>query len=433
MKKLLAIILLLSILLPGALAQEQNPSDGKTYEGRSITVAHRMTGVGADALRAEFDVFEKKTGCKIEVEILAADADEAESVLLIRAATGNLPDMFSSNVGAKLWELAPKDNMYDLSGCEWINNVNEDFLKIATDANGAIYAIPSSDSAVAGVFYNKKIFSDLNLEIPQTWDELLAICETLKSNGIIPVENIFGLANGCQFQFLMQYYYVNSEDPEFAEKYTKNEIKLHESEAYMRGVTKLYDIWEKGYTNKDPLSINVETAVNDFIDNKFGMVFRTSGWYTSVNQINPEAAENIGFFPMPDTDPSNIGVTVWMPHAWVASKNSKNIDIVLDLMNFLTTQEAIDAYTNVLTPNGAFQLNNITVDVKELPEVIKEVQAFAAVASTPAMEYSCPIKGANMATILSMVGTGQYTPEEAIAEIEADNAIDAQQKGLAGW
>ena len=49
------------------------------------------------------------------------------------------------------------------------------------------------------------------------------------------------------------------------------------------------------------------------------------------------------------------------------------------------------------------------------------------------MEYYCNIKGSNMATILSMVGTGQYTPKEAIAEIEADNTIDAQQKESAGW
>ena len=54
-------------------------------------------------------------------------------------------------------------------------------------------------------------------------------------------------------------------------------------------------------------------------------------------------------------------------------------------------------------------------------------------ASTPVMEYQCSIKGANLVTILQMVGTGEYTPDEAITEIEMDNAIDAQQKGIAGW
>ena len=430
MKKVLAMVLAFCLIF-ALCAVNASAEDAKKYEGRRITVAHRYTGANADAVRAEFDKFEELTGCKIDVEVLAADADEAESVLLIRAATGNLPDVFSTNVGAKLWELDPESNMYDLSGNDWLENVNDGYLQI-TSRNGATYGIPAADSTVAGVFYNKAIFEQLNLEIPKTWDELLAICEILKNNGITPVEQIFGLANGRQFQFLMQYYYVQAEDPEFAAKYSRNEVALHENAAYVRGVEKVYDLWEKGYINEDPLSTSVEVAVNDFIENKYGMVFRNTSWYTAVNQISPEAAANLGFFPMPDIDPDNIGVTLWMPHAWVASQNSKNIDVVLDLFKFLTTQEAIDAYTSVLTPTGAFLLKDVTVNC-ELSDVIREAQACAAASSAPAMEYSCNIKGSNMATILSMVGTGEYTPEQGIEEIEMDNAIDAQQKGLEGW
>lgn len=73
----------------------------------------------------------------------------------------------------------------------------------------------------------------------------------------------------------------------------------------------------------------------------------------------------------------------------------------------------------------------------EMPENVSgtviEAQVWSEKASTPVMEYFCDIKGPNMATILTMVGTGEYTPEEAISEIEYDNAIDAQQKGLEGW
>lgn len=38
-----------------------------------------------------------------------------------------------------------------------------------------------------------------------------------------------------------------------------------------------------------------------------------------------------------------------------------------------------------------------------------------------------------MVTILQMAETGEYTPEQAIAEIEKDNETDAQQKGIQGW
>ena len=77
-------------------------------------------------------------------------------------------------------------------------------------------------------------------------------------------------------------------------------------------------------------------------------------------------------------------------------------------------------------------LNNVT-----LPDTIssaaKEAQEWVAKASTSVMEYTCNIKGSNMVTILQMAETGEYTPEQAIAEIEKDNETDAQQKGIQGW
>ena len=121
-----------------------------------------------------------------------------------------------------------------------------------------------------------------------------------------------------------------------------------------------------------------------------------------------------------------------MPAAWCISKNSANTEAAVALLEFLTTNEGVDAYCAKTTPTGAFMLNGV-----ELPDTVstavKEAQDWASKASTPVMEYYCNIKGSNMATILSMVGTGQYTPKEAITEIEADNAIDAQQKEIAGW
>ena len=46
------------------------------------------------------------------------------------------------------------------------------------------------------VFYNKHVFADNGLEVPTTWDELMAVAEALKSNGVTP----FGLdVVGCRW------------------------------------------------------------------------------------------------------------------------------------------------------------------------------------------------------------------------------------------
>ena len=123
-----------------------------------------------------------------------------------------------------------------------------------------------------------------------------------------------------------------------------------------------------------------------------------------------------------------------MPPAWCMNANidAEKEACALALMEFLTTSAAVDAYCTKTIPTGAFMLNGI-----ELPDnitnAVKEAQGWVEKASTPVMEYVCAIKGANMVTILQMVETGEYTPDEGIKEIEMDNAIDAQQKGIAGW
>lgn len=407
----------------------------KSFQGVTLNIAHSVTDTNADSFQEQFDLFEQKYGCKIEVERLSSDADEMESVLLVRAATGNLPDVWLNSVGAKLDAMSPKENCYDLSKEDWVKDrVNKDYLSIVTDSDsGMVYGIPSRPSNVAGVFYNKKVYEELGLKVPLTWDEFLANCDAIsQKTDKNPVMSQYSNPSGCQILFLSQYYYVQKENPDFAGQYTGREIELHESDAYMRGLTKMYDIWDKKYQNDNPLEISWEDAAQAVSEGSSVHIFCRTNIMSTVTTVAPDAVEDIGFFPLPDSNANEQGVASWMPEAWCVSKNSPNVELAILLMKFLTTDEAVDAYCTKTTPTGAFMLNGV-----ELPDTVssavKEAQSWAEKASTPVMEYFCNIKGSNMATILSMVGTGQYTPEQAISEIESDNAIDAQQKEVAGW
>ena len=435
MKKKITALFMAALTISSASVGYAQENTEQSYEGVTLQIAHSVTDSNADSFQAEFDAFEEKYGCTIEVERLSSDADEMESVMQVRAATGNLPDIWLNSVGAKLEAMSPDENCYDLSGEAWIKErVNEAYLDIVTDSDsGVVYGIPSRPSNVAGVFYNKQAYEDLGLSIPQTWEEFLANCAVIREKtDKDPVMSQYSNASGAQILFLSQYYYVQEEDPDFAEKYTKKEIELHESDAYMRGLTKMYDIWEKGYQNDNPLEISWEDAAKAVSEGGAVHIFCRTNIMSTVATVNPDAIEEIGFFPLPDESAEVRGVATWMPEAWCMNKNSENTELALKLLEYLTTEEAVDEYCTKTTPTGAFMLSGV-----ELPDdvsgAVKEAQSWAQEASTPVMEYFCDIKGSNMATILTMVGTGEYTPDEAILEIESDNAIDAQQKGLEGW
>ncbi len=415
------------------------PEDGDkmNFEGVTLNIAHSTTGEVGDALQAQFDAFEELTGCEIEVELLSSDSEEAVYTLEVRAATGNLPDIFQSSIGAQLDKLDPAENIYDLSGQDWIReNVAASYLELVSDSEtGAVYCIPMTTSNVAGCFYNKTVYEELNLEIPTTWEEFLANCEIIKrQTDKIPVSTPYSDGAGAQILFLSQYYYVWNEEPDFAEKYTNREITLQESDTYMRGLSKLNDLYVKGYQDEDPLSVSFEKSATDLANGDAVMTFSRTNIMATISKVAPDKVEEIGFFPLPDESAEVRGVATWMPVAWCVGANidSEKEACALALMEYLTTGAAIDAYCQVTTPTGAFMLNNV-----ELPDTIsgaaREAQNWVDKASTSVMEYSCNIKGSNMVTILQMAETGEYTPEEAISEIEKDNATDAQQKGIEGW
>lgn len=412
-------------------------SEDWNFEGVTLNIAHSTTGEVGDALQAQFDAFCELTGCKIEVELLSSNSEESVYTLEVRAATGNLPDLFQSSIGAQLDKLDPAANIYDLSGQDWIyENVASSYLDLVSDADtGAVYCIPLTTSNVAGCFYNKKVYEELNLEVPLTWEAFLDNCEVIKTQtDKVPVVTPYSDGAGAQILFLSQYFYVHQEDPDFADKYTNREIELHDSETFMRGLYKLNDLYTRQYQSDDPLAVSFEKSAADLASRDAVMTFSRTNLLSTLSNVAPDKTEDIGFFPLPDTSSDVRGVATWMPVAWCVSKTiaPEKEACALALMEYLTTSEAIDAYCEVTTPTGAFMLNNVA-----LPDTIssaaKEAQEWVAKASTSVMEYSCNIKGSNMVTILQMAETGEYTPEEAISEIEKDNAIDARQKGVAGW
>ena len=425
MKKLLAMLLVAATLLTfsATFAEEEN------YEGRMVTVAIASTELN-DAYQAEIDAFCAKYGCKADVEILSSDPDEANNTLYLRAATGNLPDVFKTSIGALANNLDPANNLVELTDYDFMNNVADAFIAAASDSEGRVYATPTNTANVAGVFYNKNVFADLGLEIPETWADFLSVCQWIKENtDMVPVCNPYDGAAGKQITYLAQYFYINAENPEFAAQYTAQEIDLHESPALMRGLQKVYDMFEQDIQNEDPLSTSLEDAALALCEGTAAFVICRTNIMTNVETVAPESYNDIGFFPLPDENAETRGVAVWMPQGWHVSKTSEDLELALKLVEFLTTSEATDAYCSACIPTGAFMLKGIELP-DNVSEAVKEAQDWVSKSSTPVMEYVCAIKGANLPNILAMCGTGELTPDEAVEQIEADFRLNAEQNGI---
>lgn len=66
------------------------------------------------------------------------------------------------------------------------DNYTEGFANSVVGNDGKIYGIPV-DYYPWAVFYRKSVFADHNYTVPATWDDLIALCKQMQTDGLTPI------------------------------------------------------------------------------------------------------------------------------------------------------------------------------------------------------------------------------------------------------
>lgn len=149
-------------------------------------------GGGADDIRETFRreiiaEYEKAhPGVKIDLVMLENEAFKQKVQVAIQA--GNPPDIFHSWGGGVMVEYAKAGMLRDITDVvksDLSKTVGLGALGVYGDS-GKYYGSPYDMGAV-GLWYNKKIFKELGLSLPKTFDELLAMVPVIKAAGYTPI------------------------------------------------------------------------------------------------------------------------------------------------------------------------------------------------------------------------------------------------------
>lgn len=117
-------------------------------------------------------------------------------------ASNSQPDIFFIIAGSNVSDFAdaktiqPLDKLVD-------KTIWSPSLISAFSHQGALYAIPSYPYMLP-LWYNVSMFSQYNVQIPKTWDDLLGACKTLRAAGKIPIA--LGLQE--RWELLIYYDYI---------------------------------------------------------------------------------------------------------------------------------------------------------------------------------------------------------------------------------
>jgi raffinose/stachyose/melibiose transport system substrate-binding protein len=424
-RKLLFLFLLLLVLgVPATAAQD---SVTLTY----LVDDSQNSRDSAQALADAYTALHPNVTINVETR---PGGTEGDNIVKTRLATGDMTDIFWYNVGSLFQALNPTQTLVDLSDQPYIENMVDSFLPTVSQGDG-IFGVPTGTAMGGGILYNKRIYEELGLSVPLTWEEFAANNAAIQEAGIAPVMATFGDTWTSQLFVLADYYNVAQAVPTFAEDYTNNEAKYATTPAALAGFAYLQQGYEEGWWQTDFATTRFEPGLQLLAEGQVAHYPMLTFVLSTIATNYPDQVNDIGFFAQPGTDPEANGVTIWMPAGTYIplTTEGENREVALDFLGFIASVEGTEVLTAAVAPQGPYMIKGSTLPDTVLPAVQELAAYIDAGNSYPALEFLSPIKGPNLEQLCVAVGTGQMDAAEAAANYDLDVERQAQQLGLPGW
>ena len=240
----------------------------------------------------------------IKVNEVHQQNDNYKQQLVVAMSSKQAPDMYIHWGGGPMAEYYKSGFVNDLT--DMFNTYDHpDFIDAAvaqSSFDGKVLAIPFGGLSGCDIFYNKTIFEEVGIEVPQTIDELEAACDKLLQAGYVP----FSLANGSKWTGSMYYMYLgarHSGNDDFTAAYAQENGGSFTSEAFIWAGEKIQDWVEKGYFNEGFNSLVTDNGEDRALlyDNTCAMMLHGSWQERSIMADSQEWADaNLGVFRFPE-------------------------------------------------------------------------------------------------------------------------------------
>lgn len=400
-------------------------------------------GGGGDGSAAEFDllihaensdvpeVLTALSGeqCSDENEELALDIETVpqanlDQQLQLLAGQGGLPKQFSAgNAPSLTEELEEAGHVLDLEETFEDLGIMESVEPAALSTIEALYGsfnVLPYEYNIEGFWYNRELFEEHGIEIPETWDELLIAAETFHADGILPF-SVSGEQGWPITRFISNYLF-RTVGPDALQRVADGEASLTDPE-YVEAAAAVAEVGEAGYFGQGVGSIDMDTSTNEFMNGNAAMFYMGS-WALSDfrdGERNVIGEDVIEFMPFPDVeggegDRSQIAANVGLPLSINANTYDENVGAWLTCISENYGPVALEDNNRVT----GFAFDEEEVETEPLVDVVQEqisstdetVLWFEALFTTAATTTSQQ----NAAQLVN----GSMSPEEFMELVESD-------------
>ncbi|MFO8043042.1 MAG: ABC transporter substrate-binding protein [Alkalispirochaeta sp.] len=171
---------------PAQASYTDNPyTDGEDLSGTTVNIFGAFVDTDAERFEASMEPFEEETGIEVEYE----GSGDFESLITVRTEGGDPPDIAAFPQPGLMQDMVDRGNVIDVNSFMDMEHLQEqydqDWIDLA-DYGDIIAGVWYRASVKSLVWYPVPEFSEAGYEIPETWDEMIALSEQMVEDGNTP-------------------------------------------------------------------------------------------------------------------------------------------------------------------------------------------------------------------------------------------------------
>ena len=275
-----------------------------------------------------------------DIHLTISSPNDASTIMRTRFIREDYPDIIGIGGDINYSYYVDADILADVSDYEGLSDVKQSYIDILenleiTPKDGT-YGVPYVANA-AGILYNKDMFEEHGWEIPESWSELIDLCEEIQAEGILPFYFGFRDTWTCLAPW-------NSLAVDLAPADTCQQVNAGEttfSEEYVEVAEKCLEL--VSYGPEDPFAYGYNDACTAFANGESAMYPIGSYAVPQILSVNPEM--NIDSFVTPgNDDPSKNTLNSGVDLMFAVTAECENKEAAYEVLDFLMADENIQAY-----------------------------------------------------------------------------------------
>jgi raffinose/stachyose/melibiose transport system substrate-binding protein len=413
---------------PAAQAEPAKAEPTKAPEPTKVPAASKLTVWASSTIQPSekqlLKDFEAATGIPVELEIFP---DPFEENVFTRWATGERPDiLFFHLMGNWLVQLRPHETLIEQSDRPWVKNMLEGLSPFVFD--GKIYGAMINYPFVDGVYYSKDLFTELGLPFPKTYNDLFALCKTIKEKkpGVTPLYTAGGTQWPVQVPVFIQW------ADAFADGKLWDELNTNKARwtdpRLVKAIENFKKLQDAGCLNENVLTATFEEEQKVLVEGKAAMVSQGT-WMVGpmLEQFGKETLDKkVGFFTLAE----NSNRAVWQSgSSGIYAPKTGKADREATALRFVDWATG-EGYGKFLADSKQFPVFKGHAAPTDAPQIYVEATKAMEAGAVPV--FSMPLKAAYGAfqVFLAEMLAGDKTPLQVAEALDEEFQRSAQQIGL---